>query len=186
MMHERTTWGWVGALSTGTGHLATGESCQDFGACVEFSRPNGEAVLLAIVSDGAGSAPLGRVGARIACLSLAREIGKHLRNHQYSTIDTDLARRWLSVVQSDVQKVAERAGMPLRAYAATLVSAMIYDDAATVLQVGDGGCALRASNGAWHVPVWPMHGEYASSTYFVTDRPQPNFCLATLQENIGA
>jgi hypothetical protein len=28
------------------------------------------------------------------------------------------------------------------------------------------------------VPSWPLHGEYASSTYFVTDDPQPNlqFC----------
>jgi hypothetical protein len=26
----------------------------------------------------------------------------------------------------------------------------------------------------WEVPSWPLHGEYASSTYFVTDDPEPN------------
>lgn len=31
----------------------------------------------------------------------------------------------------------------------------------------------RKGSASWEVPSWPAHGEYASSTYFVTDDPEP-------------
>jgi hypothetical protein len=56
--------------------------------------------------------------------------------------------------------------------AATLVAVAVRQTDAVVLHVGDGAVALRIGGG-WLVPSWPMRGEYASSTYFVTDADGP-------------
>ena len=59
--------------------------------------------------------------------------------------------------------------------AATLVAAIVFNDYAVICHIGDGACVPRKrENISWQVPSWPAHGEYASSTYFVTDDPQPN------------
>ena len=90
-------WSWIGACSTGSSHISTGTGCQDAAACIELPTIDGSA-LLAIVSDGAGTAEFGAAG---------------------------------------------------------------------------GACVVRSDDTEWQVPSWPAHGEYASSTYFVTDDPQP-------------
>jgi hypothetical protein len=51
---------------------------------------------------------------------------------------------------------------------------VVAKELAVVIHVGDGACALRiAGESRWLVPSWPAQGEYASTTYFVTDDPQP-------------
>jgi hypothetical protein len=42
-----------------------------------------------------------------------------------------------------------------------------------IAHVGDGCAVVQdASSGTWRVPLWPDHGEYASTTTFVTDDPE--------------
>ena len=48
-------WRWAGACSVGTSHIRTGRGCDNSAACIEYQHDNGSA-LLAVVSDGAGSA----------------------------------------------------------------------------------------------------------------------------------
>jgi hypothetical protein len=38
---------------------------------------------------------------------------------------------------------------------------------------------------SWDVPSWPAHGEYASSTYFVTDDPEPRLQFVQLADGIS-
>ena len=48
-------WSWIGACSTGSSHIRSGTICQDSAGCIELAIGD-EHALLAIVSDGAGSA----------------------------------------------------------------------------------------------------------------------------------
>jgi hypothetical protein len=56
-----------------------------------------------------------------------------------------------------------------------------------VLHVGDGGAVGKpASSGEWNSLTWPEHGEYASTTFFVTDDPQPQMVLEHYRLNYAA
>jgi hypothetical protein len=56
-----------------------------------------------------------------------------------------------------------------------MVGVVASKEHVVVCHVGDGACAIRNANDQeWQVPSWPAHGEYASTTYFVTDEPHPN------------
>ena len=54
-------WTWAAARSVGTSHIRAGKGCEDFGACVEVSGAF-ETVLVAVASDGAGSACHSAIG----------------------------------------------------------------------------------------------------------------------------
>jgi len=66
--------------------------------------------------------------------------------------------------------VASRRGLPQREFAATLVCLVSSGAETVVAHVGDGCAAVKeVDTGRWVAPSWPDHGEYASTTYFVTD-----------------
>jgi hypothetical protein len=172
-------WSWVGACSTGSSHFKSGTSCQDYAACVEFNSAENHA-LLALVSDGAGSAEHAALGSHIVVQSFARCVVDHVRGGQLlASISEGLVRDWLDLVRDRLFRAAEQRGTTPRQLAATLVSAIVCPDRVTICHVGDGACVLRrVGSQYWEVPSWPLHGEYASSTFFVTDDPEPNlqFC----------
>jgi hypothetical protein len=66
------------------------------------------------------------------------------------------------------------------------VSAIVFNDHAVISHIGDGACVLRKRGSmSWEVPSWPAHGEYASSTYFVTDDPQPNLQFSLIEGEVS-
>jgi hypothetical protein len=53
------------------------------------------------------------------------------------------------------------------------------------IHIGDGACVYRTrGDPAWKIPSWPAQGEYASTTFFVTDEPQPSVQFSSLPEPI--
>jgi hypothetical protein len=74
--------------------------------------------------------------------------------------------------------VAERRELELRDFAATVILVVSTGHTSIVFHVGDG-CAVfhDVTSDKWIAPVWPEHGEYASTTSFVTDdtAPTPRF-----------
>jgi hypothetical protein len=173
-MSERR-WSWVGACSVGTSHLKIGTGCDDAGACLEIRSPAGSA-LIAVVSDGAGSAHLSRFGARIVTRSFCRSACEFVnRGGRSSEIDAEILGDWLDDLRDRIDQSALNRSEPRRAFAATLVGCLVQEDGAAVVHVGDGACVMRLSGeSSWRVPSWPAQGEYASTTYFVTDDPKPN------------
>ncbi len=167
-------WCWIGACSTGSSHIRAGTGCQDNAACMELVV-GAENFLLAIVSDGAGSAELSSIGSRLAVESFARCAVSHLRNRQsIDNITPSLVRDWMDDIRNRIFRSAELRATQPRQLAATLIGALVCSNRAIVCHVGDGACVLRRKGSAsWEVPSWPAHGEYASSTYFVTDDPEP-------------
>lgn len=142
-----------------------------------------ENVLLAVVSDGAGSATFSSIGSRLVVECFARNAVSHLRSREPpQEITAWLVRRWMDNVRDRIFRAAEIKGTMPREMAATLVGAIIYPNRAIICHVGDGACVLRRRGGQlWEVPSWPAHGEYASSTYFVTDDPEPNLDFVSIE-----
>lgn len=184
-MRPRSGWSWVGACSVGTSHLKAHVPCDDAGACVELASPSGP-ILVAAVSDGAGSAPLSRFGSRIVVREFCRSAAAFIRfGGLTSGVDEDLALDWLDGARDRIQQVANRMDQPPRFFAATLVGSVIGPEGAVVVHVGDGACAVRLTGEAeWRIPSWPAQGEYAATTNFVTDDPQPRLSVRHIEGTV--
>lgn len=66
-----------------------------------------------------------------------------------------------------------------RDFAATLVMLVVQNDQLLALQIGDSALVARRA-GVWEAICWPENGEFASSTYFVTDDPEVRLRIAKL------
>jgi hypothetical protein len=173
-MIERV-WCWVGACSTGSSHVRAGLGCDDRAACLEFVDA-GRSALVAVVSDGAGSARYGSMGSSAVVRQFMGAAFVFLRSGRpLSEIDDEVSREWLDSIRDKIFIMSNRMSASPKDLAATLVGVVASKDEIVICHVGDGACVIRnADNQEWHVLSWPSHGEYASTTYFVTDDPQPN------------
>jgi hypothetical protein len=135
------------------------------------------AILVAIASDGAGSASFGAAGAAITC----RIVSTHARAHFTATdclpTQEDFAA-WLDAVRDRIEAAATPRAANLRDFAATLVCVLATPVGAVIAHVGDGASVLRR-DGEWVLGSWPESGEYASTTYFVTDEMGPRLRVAS-------
>jgi hypothetical protein len=163
-----STWTWAGASVRGTSHVKSGTPCQDAHKCNVVNN-----TLVAIVSDGAGSAEFGGQGAVLVCRTLAQRAATHFREATAAPDDEALLS-WIDDARDLIATAAERRGVTPRAFASTLVCVLASTTDTLILHIGDGAAALRLPEAeAWVVPIWPAHGEYASTTFFVTDDPAP-------------
>lgn len=175
-------WVWVGACATGSSHIKSGTLCQDAGACIEVPF-DGRTALIAAVSDGAGSARYSRAGSRAVVRGFLSSAARFIKKDVSTAgISAETVRSWLDEIRDRISSLAhEMEAMP-RDFAATLVAAIICPDRLISCHVGDGACVARCEGASgWHVPSWPAHGEYASSTYFVTDDPEPALRFQVLE-----
>lgn len=166
-------WSWASAKATGTSHIKAGTGCDDAGACFEVQSARGPALVM-IVSDGAGSAAKSSIGSRIACQTIGRAMKQAYRKHGIGAITRESVFEWLDDARDRIAQAAAKADATPRDFACTLVAALIGANEALVVQIGDGALVFR-SNGKseWQIANWPSHGEYAGTTYFVTDDPSP-------------
>ncbi|BBC81482.1 protein phosphatase 2C-like protein [Acetobacter orientalis] len=129
-------------------------------------------MLFAVVADGAGSAKFGGQGASIVC----RTFSSHARSALHADTelpDNEAIFTWLDIARDYIQVAAKKRALTARDFATTLVLIMASPDAIVTAHIGDGAIVARDSDRAqWKVLSEPHHGEYASTTYFVTDDPQ--------------
>ncbi|MGJ5075690.1 PP2C family serine/threonine-protein phosphatase [Bradyrhizobium oligotrophicum] len=179
-------WEWVSASAVGTSHLRIDRGCDDSGACI-FVRGAHESALIAVCSDGAGSAQRSSLGARIAVRSFCRNARSFLNSGgKIRDISRDIASDWLDDIRGRIEIVSQLFGLPRREFAATLIGCVIGNSDAKVLHVGDGAVVHRlVDTDEWEIASWPSHGEYASTTYFVTDDPEPTFNLSEISGSIA-
>ncbi len=62
----------------------------------------------------------------------------------------------------------------VRAYACTLQLIALSDAGGAALQIGDGLIAMNQGQDGWEWVFWPQRGEFANTTYFVTDVNAPD------------
>ena len=189
----RTRWRTLASSVTGTSHAGNGRPCAD--ACVvrELALSRGGSLLVAAVADGAGDSPFAHVGARIACdvvLELAREwagegdLAGQAAERDLTSFDREEVRSWLESVRLRIDAEAVREDRPPRDYSCTLVVALVDDSWAVFFQIGDGAAVYRKGDGGYALPFWPQNGEYANSTWFVTDEDAAVRAQSALTEDV--
>ena len=166
------TWRHVSASVAGTSHLRDGRSCQDACACVVLIDDDRRDVLVAAVSDGAGSASHSDLGSGLACTLFVEEIRALLATGgSVADVTLDFGRDWLRSFANEIGVRAEALGVRPRDLACTFLAIVVNEDRAVFLQVGDGAMvfSMDDASDALQVAVWPQNGEYENVTFFATD-----------------
>lgn len=173
-------WRWASASVIGTSHTQNGDRLQDAYAVSEL----GNGCIFAVVSDGAGSAKFGGFGAWLTCRFLSVRLRTWVQENRELPSDEGLAD-WVNELRDRISAIATRRGSAPRQFAATLAAIFITPDEAVTLHIGDSAIVGR-KGGKWDVLCWPENGEYASSTYFVTDDPGPRLNITRHQREHDA
>lgn len=165
-------WSWACASAVGSSHLRNNTRCQDTHRCLDVSG-----TLVAIVSDGAGSAARGGEGAALVCRTLSTELASAIRTG--NSLDDEALAGIFDRVRDRISHVAVAHGMLMRDFAATAIVIIAATDETIVAHVGDGAAAVRDDDG-WRVASWPDAGEFAGTTFFVTDEGGAKLRVARL------
>lgn len=169
-------WRVVAASVCGTGHQKRGQPCQDAYYCSVL--PGG--VFVAAIADGASSAALGEVGAKIATWTAAATV-RLFQQRASGPADEDAWRLCLTeaLTAAHVAVAAEAIARQVstRELATTLILVVATSALVAAIQVGDGAVVVGDSNGNLVSLTVPQSGEYANETTFLIS---PN-ALATAQ-----
>lgn len=167
-------WQTLGASVAGVSHLKANMPCQDAHACAEL--PGG--LLIAAVSDGAGSASLAEVGAQTAVTAAMDYLRKYLPTFDpfYEAEEAEaFLTRVLQAARNAVEEAASDRGVAPRDLAATLLVLALNESAAIAAQVGDGAIVLQDGEGGLKAFTAPPQGEYVNETTFLIS---PDFLKA--------
>jgi hypothetical protein len=157
-------WRFAAAQATGTSHLRMGSPCQDRLACAVL--PNGG--LVAVVSDGAGSAPRAEVGAQVAVQAVFERLRRLGEGPAFPELLSALEDAALEARDAVLAR-AEAEGEEAASYATTLLALVDTPGGGAALQIGDGVIVVGEDGDGWRWMFWPERGEYANTTRFLTD-----------------
>src|SRR3954468_7549123 len=135
-------WTFVAARAIGTSHEHLNLPCQDFTASALVRDKDGGVVLVAAVSDGAGSAELSQIGSELTCSILMQRATQYLTAHSLDALDRETAVSWLDAIKESIVKRAEVDGRRVRDYACTLLAALVGGNHAVFMQIGDGAIVV--------------------------------------------
>ncbi len=97
----------------------------------------------------------------------------------------EAAHECVTAVRTAIGEVAQSVARSPRDFACTFLGAVVTDGAALLFQVGDGAVVFDGDAGL-EAAVWPMVGEYANTTYFVSDEDALNrLCVRTVNRRIS-
>lgn len=158
-------WRTAYASVVGTSHLKTGLPCQDAGGCVVLPGADGGEMLIAAVSDGAGTAKRSEAGASLAVARFLHDFAKA----NLASIDRAFVVEWISSIQDEIATLAATEGNQVRDYACTMLGTVIAESGTVYVQIGDGAIVVGGEEvGEYSWIFWPQHGEYANVTNFLT------------------
>jgi Protein phosphatase 2C len=163
-------WTWAAASCAGTSHVKANTRRQDSFRCL--AAGSGAEIIVAVVSDGAGTASHGGEGAALVSRIISSRAQAHFETSTELPGD-EVIWSWVDEVRDVIARTAERLGVKRRAFAATLVCVLSDGEKTVVAHIGDGAAVVQARDGTWSALSWPAHGRYVSMTYFVTDDPLP-------------
>jgi hypothetical protein len=177
-------WSWVGASRCGSSHVARGERRQDAWRVLhDKARPER---IVAIACDGAGSARFGGPGAVIAARRISHNAAKDLtRLGSVAALSDETVACWLDATRDAINATAHARGLQSRDFSCTMVLVIADGSDILIAHVGDGAVVVRDGD-AWRAGSWPETGEYASTTYFLTDPSGPRLRLSRCEANIDA
>ena len=190
---DRNAPGWqiASASVVGTGHVSTGQPCQD-ATQYRYLRIPGTPrdTLVAAVADGAGSAPYSDQGSRLAASASINTVADALAQ-RWADIGPDQLRELLTAAMAAarqaVDKVARKNGHRIREYATTLLIAVHVNGLLGAAQIGDGAVVAAGENGEYELITKPDRGgEYANETSFVTQSRAVDATQISIMPDYGA
>lgn len=152
----------LSATVKGSLHKAKDLPCQDYSkSCKKNNK------LVAIVSDGAGSAKYSKIGAKIICDTLCDILVnsdmKNIRSDVLRAIE--IARQKLIFHKNNKSKSIK----DLVNFSATLVGAFYHNDKGIFFHIGDGAAlAFKKGNYNNFTLSEPENGSFSCETYFYT------------------
>lgn len=179
-----SAWTWARASCTGSSHIKHRERRQDAILCgvVNGNRD----IFFSVISDGAGSAIYGGHGAALTVRLFSSRFKAHAE-HKNELPDRDTLVDWLDELRDLIATSAARRNRSFSEFACTLIFAASDGLKSCFFKIGDGASCYRScSDSSWKVPIWPSHGEFASTTFFVTDHKQPFSEYVSVDQSIDA
>ena len=148
---------------TGGLHTAKKMPCQDF---YQYACSGNK--LVAVVSDGAGSAKCGKIGAKIVCETLVNVlINTPLKDMEQAVKKAiEIARRRLVIHRLNKSKSEDE----ILNFSATLVGVAYHKNRGVFFHIGDGaGIALHDEGEKYGYTLSrPANGQFSCETYFYT------------------
>ena len=165
-------WKYGSASVAGTFHLKSSTPCQDASRVEIVVDAGGAQVLIAVVSDGAGSATLAQLGSRLACDLFVDDVKSHIEagNARALLLDNFIAD-WIGKFHRTAVGWSRSEIARIQDFACTLLAAVVWRDRAVYFQIGDGAIveSRRDEPDRYAAVCWPQQGEYANMTNFLTD-----------------
>ncbi|SCX28063.1 hypothetical protein DSM25558_4360 [Agrobacterium sp. DSM 25558] len=180
---------WVfGAASVrGVSHVRRDTRIQDAKRCFETRKSTGTTVFCAVVSDGAGSASHGGEGASLVCRTMAENLREYFASAELALPTQNRVWDWVDEARDRIAMAATRRMLTPRDFAATMVLAVTNGSETFTAHIGDGAIVGRhVQNQEWQLLSASENGEYASTTYFLTDPGEPKLRTSTVKESIDA
>lgn len=130
----------------------------------------GKSFAIMAAADGAGSCPLSRVGAVIACNTAVESVRKSLSDK--SSLQACLKNAVYQSV-SAIEQEAFKRKMP-KSYLSTTLMLAVYEKIGNIhrigaLQIGDGVMCIRLLSDEIRILGESDHGEYGGQSLFLTD-----------------
>jgi len=165
-------WKYGFASTVGSAHARSSVPGQDFCHALIVNNARGEEVLVAVASDGAGSANQGQIGSKLACDLFVSEVNSYFANGGAMDRFADgFIGTWINKFQQLVTDKSDLDGVKLQDFACTLLAAVVGREHGIYFQIGDGAIvtSLRDEQDKYRCVWWPQQGEYANTTNFLTD-----------------
>jgi hypothetical protein len=126
-------------------------------------------IFLGAVADGAGSACRGEYGAEIATRLILKRLENFFKQGEaLADLSKAVVEQWITQISDQIGELANDEGLSRREYACTLLVVAVKPMEGWFFQIGDGAIVIGVE-GKYDPIFWPMTGEYANSTYFITD-----------------
>ena len=162
------TWRFAAAKTRGTLHFRHELPCQDAYSCELVDSVDGP-VLVAVVSDGAGSASEGGAGSQLICAELSQLLIDALKATDLP-LTPEVVTSCVIETRDRLVATADAAELPVREFAATVLCSVVAEGWSAFAQVGDGAIvASEPGTSEWAWLFWPHRGEYANTTSFLSD-----------------
>ena len=150
----------IAASVTGPAHLIKRQNCQDYCRYAVDGRN-----IVAAVADGAGSAPFGKIGARLICDTIV----DLLKNADFKSVKS-MVKKAVEVARDKALRHRfnkSKSEKHLLDFSATLVGFVYRQGQGVFFHIGDGA-ALALKQDGRYIASPPQNGNFRCETFFYT------------------